>query len=106
MAKRYPNHTFIGVENSPIPFLIGKIRTQKLPNVKWRWGSFERQSLENANILYAFLSPAPMPKIWNQAHRQMQKGALFLSNTFEVPGITPKKIVENDSARPLFCYRL
>ena len=106
LAKRYPNHHFIGVENSPIPFFIGKMRTQKLPNIEWRWGNYERQNFENADILYAFLSPAPMPKIWNQAHRQMQKGALFLSNTFEIPGITPKKIVENDAARPLFCYRL
>ncbi len=106
LAKRYPKHVFIGVENSPIPFLIGKMRSKKLPNVVWHWGSFERQNFEKAHMLYAFLSPAPMPKIWNQANRQMPKGALFLSNTFEVPGIAPAQTIEKNSARPLFCYRL
>ena len=106
LAKKYPNHRFYAVENSPIPFLIGYFRTRRIPNVEWRWGNFEKQDFQKMDILYAFLSPAPMPKIWNQANRQMPKGALFLSNTFEVPGISAQKIVENEKSRTLFCYRL
>ena len=106
LAKKYPNHCFVGVENSPIPFLIGKIRTRHWHNIDWRYGNFERQNFKKADVLYAFLSPAPMPQIWKQALCQMPKGALFLSNSFEVPGITAEKNIQSDSSRPLFCYRL
>jgi hypothetical protein len=46
--------------------------------------------LWNANlaaydIVYAYLSPAPMPALWDKARAEMKPGSLLISNTFAVP---------------------
>jgi hypothetical protein len=48
-----------------------------------------KTDLRNANIVFAFLSPAPMSALWAKARREMRHGALLISHSFEIPGQTP-----------------
>jgi hypothetical protein len=38
------------------------------------------------NVVYAFLSPAPMAALWEKVRQEMPPGSLFISNSFAVPG--------------------
>jgi hypothetical protein len=64
--------------------------------------------LGDYDVVYAFLSPAPMPRLWEKVQAEMQPGNLFISNSFPVPGATPDRIIEVDCTppRPLYCYQL
>ena len=108
LAKMRPDARIVGVENAPATWLIGRLRTLGLPNCDWRWGDLWQCSLAEQDVVYAFLSPVPMPELWEKASREMPAGSLFISNSFPVPGITPERIVELDDRRQtsLYCYRI
>ena len=108
LARRFPGHRFEGVEAALIPYLISRILLMRFKNVSIRLGSFWNQSLSGYDVVYAFLSPAPMPELWEKAKREMRKGTLLISNSFEVPGQIASSIIEVDDSRKsrLFVYRI
>ena len=89
LANRYPDHFFVGVENSPLTWFIGWIRTRGLRNIEWRWGNLWQTELHEFNLVYAFLSPAPMIELAEKAGREMQIDAIFVSNSFAIPDLSP-----------------
>jgi len=92
LARRRPQARFLGVEASPLVWLIAWLRT--LPqrrNCRIVPGSLWRLELEAFEIVFAFLSPAPMPALWEKAVKEMRPGTLLVSHSFEVPGIPPER---------------
>lgn len=108
LAEARPDVHFIGVENAPLTWLGGRMLTLGQPNLEWHWGNLWRAPLANCDLVYAFLSPVPMPELWQKAKSEMKPGSLFVSNSFPVPGIAPDSVVAVDDARQtqLFCYRI
>ena len=97
-----------GVENAFIPWLIGYFMTRKLDNVEWLMHNFWQLSLTDYDVVYAFLSPIPMPDLWKKIQNEMLPGSLFISNSFPVPGQDISFLVEVDDSRKtrLYCYEI
>ena len=94
LARHRPDVRFTGIESSPLVWLLAWLRTWPVrSNCRLRLGSFWREPLDRYQVVYAFLSPAPMAKLWEKACRELPAGALFISNTFEIPGVTPFRII-------------
>lgn len=90
LARRRSESRFLGVEASPLPCLAAWLRTRPVRgNCQIRWGNLWRLDLGEFEVVYAFLSPVPMPELFAKAAREMKPGSLFVSNTFEVPGQEP-----------------
>ena len=108
LAQERPDGRFTGVENAPLTWLFGWLRTRGQANLAWRWGDLWGTSLADQDVVYAFLSPAPMADLWQKAKREMTPGSLFISNSFPVPEVEPEQVVETlgSPPRPLYCYRL
>jgi len=106
LADHLPDSHFTGVENAPLTWLIGRILSLGRSNISWRWEDLWQARLGDYDVVYAFLSPAPMEKLWQKVCAEMAPGSLFISNTFPVPGVTPERVIEVDCtpARPLYCY--
>ncbi|HAD86437.1 MAG TPA: methyltransferase type 12, partial [Rhodospirillaceae bacterium] len=60
------------------------------------------------DMVYCFLSPVPMERLYAKAKDEMQPGCLFVSNSFAVPGVEPDEVVTVDDRRRtrLLVYRL
>ena len=108
LARQRPDAQFTGVENAPATWLVGRLRTAGLANCDWRWGDLWRTDFAGYNVVYAFLSPAPMATLWEKIQREMPKGSLFVSNSFAVPGVDATREIDVDDARQtrLYCYRI
>lgn len=108
LARRFPGSRCVGVENAPLTWLIGKLRTRRQSNIEWRWGDLWRFSLADFDIVYAFLSPAPMEALWQKACQEMRPGSLFVSNSFAVPDIEADAEIELPGlpGHVLWIYRL
>ena len=108
LAKTRPDAQLTGIENAPATWLAGYLRTAGLANCNWRWGDIWHTDLADYDVVYAFLSPAPMPALWNKIQREMRPGSLFISNSFAVPGIEASRVIELADARQtrLYCYQL
>lgn len=86
LARQFPQARFVGVETAPLSFAIAWLRALLRPNCQVRYENLWRTDLSGFDVVYCFLSPAPMPALWAKACTQMTAGSVLVSNTFEVPG--------------------
>ena len=87
-----PDVTLHGVEAAPLNWLIARLRLRGRAQI--RLGNIWDTDLAGYDVVYAYLSPAPMARLWQKASAEMRRGSLFISNTFSVPGIEPDQEVE------------
>lgn len=108
LADLLPESHFTGVENAPLTWLVGRLLSLGRPNIAWRWCDLWQAPLVEFDIVYAFLSPAPMAQLWEKALAEMKPGSLFISNSFPVPDVEPDTVIDVDCRppRPLYCYRI
>jgi len=108
LARARPDCAFVGIEHAPLPWLWAKLASLPLSNVEIRYGDFWRLDLAPYDMVYAFLSPVPMPRLMDKARKEMRPGALMVSNSFVVPGAPVKRIVNvaDRRATALYCYRI
>lgn len=106
LAQARPDCLFTGAEHAPLTWLVARLRTAGLPNVTILRRDFWHVPLGGHAVVYAFLSPAPMPRLWEKAVREMSPGALLISNSFAVPEQLPESTVEVADRRNtrLFLY--
>jgi SAM-dependent methyltransferase len=89
-----PDARLAGVEAAPLNWLIARLRL--LGRARIELGSLWNADLSQCDLLYAYLSPAPMARLWEKARAEMKPGSLFISNSFEVPGVQFDEVVELD----------
>lgn len=99
LAGTYPAASFVGVETAPLPFLICWLRCLARRNCRVRFRSLWQEPLGEYDAVYCFLSPAPMPRLWEKARAEMHPGALLISNSFEVPGVPAEEVLEVNDLR-------
>ncbi|MBS1189161.1 MAG: hypothetical protein H6R10_953 [Rhodocyclaceae bacterium] len=108
LARRFPEGRFVGVENAPLTWAAGWLRSRSRSNVEWRWRDLWQTDLKDFDVVYAFLSPAPMAALWQKVRSEMKPGSLFVSNSFPVPEVAADRVIEVDCtpSRSLYCYQL
>ncbi len=110
LAAARPDGRFHGIELAPLPALLSRLRIVlgRHANATASWGSFWKTDLEDYDVVFAFLSPVPMPALWDKARAEMRAGSLFVSSTFAVPGQAPERVIDvSDRKRArLHVYRM
>lgn len=108
LAQRQHHGDYTGIEIAPLPYIVSWLRALRHRGMHVRWGDFWRTDFSQYDVVYAYLSPAPMPRLWDKARREMRPGSLLISNGFDVPGITPDHTVAlNDTVRStLYVWRM
>ncbi len=108
LAQGRPGSYFEGMEVAPLPWLAAWLKLRKLPNSLVRWGSFWSWSFAEQDIVYVFLSPVPMTRVWNKARAEMRPGTLLVSNSFAIPGVEPERVIPVPDRRQtsLYLYRI
>lgn len=106
MSKLANVQQSLGVETAWLPYWWAKAQAVL------RGGQVLRQDIDSVDLsqyelIYAFLSPEPMPKLWHKVQAEMQPDAIFVSNSFAVPGVIPDAIWQLADKRQteLFVYK-
>jgi SAM-dependent methyltransferase len=89
LSATRPDGVYHGVELSPLPYLAARVRAWLGGGFSVRWGDFWLTDLSGYDVVYAYLSPEPMERLWEKALREMPAGSLFISKGFAVPGAQP-----------------
>lgn len=106
---RHGEATVEGVEHAWVPWLIAWLRLKAGGlQATVRQGNLMEWPLATYDVVYAFLSPAAMPALWEKAKREMQSGALLVSNSFEIPGVEADSVIECSPGRGgrLYVWRM
>ena len=99
LARARPMGRYCGVELALAPFLLGWLRSRLSGRpFDVRYADMRNIDLTPYDVVYAYLSPAAMPGLWEQARRQMRPGSLLISNSFAVPGV-PAAATRSTGAR-------
>jgi SAM-dependent methyltransferase len=99
LARQFPRGQFVGVETAPLLFVVAWLRCLFQENCSIRYRSLWRVDLSQFDVVYCFLSPVPMPRLWAKAQAEMRAGSRLISNTFEIPGVPADRLLEVDQGR-------
>ncbi len=110
LAGAHPTLRAIGLETAPLVFLASKIRVifSGRANAQVIYRSIWDEDLSAHDVVYCFLSPVPMPRMFAKAKAEMRPGTLFVSNSFSVPDQQPTSIMDVADGRKtrLYLYRM
>ncbi len=104
LAQQHPEGEFVGVESAPLPMLLARLRCKKQHNITLLQQDMWSLNLARFDVVYCFLSPEPMPKIYVKARKEMRPGSLLISNSFTVQGREPDQVLELDDRRRTRLY--
>lgn len=94
LESRFPHGRFYGTEIAPAPWVISRLRGWiRRSRVVFLRRDYAALDLAGFDVVFAFLSPAAMPRLWQQAQTQMRSGSLFLSLSFAVDGRPPDHVL-------------
>lgn len=94
----------VGVESAPLLFLsswaMSKLQRRGVILRQNIW----QTNLESYDLVYAFLSPAIMEKLYEKIQKEMKSGSLFISNSFPVQGVKANNVLELEDERKTKLY--
>ncbi len=101
LASVRPDGHYTGVESAPLPLLWSQLRIRLggYRNCEVHWGSIWDHSacdLARYDVVFAYLSPVPMERLWRKARAEMRPGTVFISSTFAVPEQAPHQTLQVD----------
>ena len=70
-------------------------------SVDWRWGDLWQAPLADAEVVYAFLSPAPMAALWEKVRAEMRPGTCSSATAFSTRPHTDQVIDPRIDPSPL-----
>jgi SAM-dependent methyltransferase len=109
LESRFPKGRFFGTEIAPAPWLISRVRAGlKRSRVVFMRRDYTALDLAEFDVVFAFLSPAAMPALWQQVQSQMRQGGLFISLSFEVNERQPDHVVAlaEGARHTLYAWRM
>lgn len=94
LGQRRPESQFIGVEIAPLPWVLSHLRTVfTSTQVRFLRRNYHSLDFAEFDVVFAYLSPAAMPDLWEKASREMRPGSMLISYEFPIVGSEPDLIV-------------
>ncbi len=109
LATQRPDCKVFGIEMAPLPWLVSYLRARcRHISCMFLRGDYKNYSLQNYSVIFAYLSPAAMPALWEKACLEMKPGALLVSYEFGIPGqsIIPTYSASETGAAALYVWRM
>lgn len=101
IAKAKSKSQIEGIEIAPLPWLISSVRARlRRSTATFRLGSYHDLDFADYDLVFAYLSPAAMPALWQKAQQDMQAGSLLVSYEFDIPGVPPTYTIESGLQSP------
>ncbi len=90
-----------GIEIAPMPWFISLCRAKlKRSKAQFSLGNYHDLDFADYDLVFAYLSPAAMPALWQKASQEMPAGSLLVSYEFAVPNQRPSYTLESGSGIP------
>ena len=94
-SRLRPDARCSGIELAPFPWLYSWLRA-RLGGSQARFilGDYEKLDFSQYDLVFAYLSPAPMQALWRKAKAELKPGAILVSLEFEIPGHPPGQVLQ------------
>jgi hypothetical protein len=107
IRRQRPDARLEGVESAPFPWVLARLGGLR-GRYRARFGDMWDCHLSAHDVVYAYLSPAAMPRLWQKARAEMRPGSLLVSNSFTVPGQAPDEFIRygREAGAVLYLWRM
>jgi hypothetical protein len=107
-AMNQQNITSVGVESAPLLWGVSALLSTLTSKGKILRKNIWDTDLLDFDVVYAFLSPAIMDKLYIYLHSEMKAGSTFISNSFAVHGVEPDEVWQLSDHRKtkLYFYKI
>jgi hypothetical protein len=97
-----------GVEYSPVLATIARAWCAWFGLGRVYQGDLWLADIRAVDMVYVFLSPVPMSRLWEKAQKEMKSGSILVSNSFPVEGVEPDDVWQLNDGREtlLYIYRI
>ncbi|MDR3461419.1 MAG: class I SAM-dependent methyltransferase [Beijerinckiaceae bacterium] len=95
LARAFPAAEIRGIEISPLPYWVARLRTRDLPNVKLKRGNFYDCDLADAHAVTCYLMIKPMPKLGDFLDRRLKPRTPVVSISFWFRDRDAAAVLEN-----------
>lgn len=82
LATAFPDARIVGIERSPLPYWVSRLRTRSLPNVHLRRADFYDVDIRDAHAVTCYLMIRPMRRLASHLDRMLAAGTPVVSVTF------------------------
>jgi SAM-dependent methyltransferase len=109
LESRFPLASFYGTEIAPAPWFISRVRAWvKHSRVTFLRRDYAALDMADFDVVFAFLSPAAMPDLWQQAQTQMRRDSLLISLSFAVQARQPDHVIPlaEGARHTLYAWRM
>ncbi|OSQ32306.1 cyclopropane-fatty-acyl-phospholipid synthase family protein [Thalassospira sp. MCCC 1A03138] len=88
IARARPDITVTGVELSPLPYAVSRIRARlaQLENLSLVRADFRKRDQDPGDVVVCFLDPRVMADVGDVLNQRMAPGGIVLSRAFAIPG--------------------
>lgn len=93
LAKKFPQHHFIGYEWNPLPFRLAQLRFKKYKNVQVFQVDLMKQDLKHIDVAICYWSSKD--SFGDKLKRSLSKSAIVLSEIFEIKGWKPHQVIQS-----------
>lgn len=106
MAKAREESRIEGIEIAPLPWLISTLRAYLCGSrASFKLGDYRELDFAQYDVVFAYLSPAAMPALWEKACSQMRSGSMLISYEFEIPGVRPTSCIASGK-KPIYVWKI
>jgi SAM-dependent methyltransferase len=107
LSRARPEGEFIGIELAPLPWIASLLRARmSRSRARFIRGDYDALDLAQFDVVFAYLSPAAMPALWQKVQREMRPGSLLLSYEFPIFGAPPDlTVLPNPHGPVLYGWR-
>jgi hypothetical protein len=99
LASAFPNANIVGIEISPFPYWVTRLRTLRRSNVRLSRDDFYHYDLRSADAIVCYLMMKPMPKLATFLDRVLQDGTPVVALTFWFHGRRVSAVREGPGLR-------
>lgn len=92
----------IGVELSPLMYLISKLILKRDKNISIIWDDFLNVELTKATVVYCFLNPKTLEKLAPKFEKELSSEAKIISYIYKIKGMETEVIIKDPSFQELF----
>ncbi len=96
-----------GIEIAPMPWLISVLRAWfRKSSARFTLGDYHTLNFAQYDLVFAYLSPAAMPALWEKSQQEMQKGSLLVSYEFSIPDVPATFTIQDANHPAIYVWKI
>jgi len=99
LAKKFPQHHFIGYDWDIVPYLIARFRSRKIPNIRLFRRNFMKENYSDTQLIVCYISPSLKNSLGQKLSQELPAGSIVISETFELAHLTLVDTIQTDTLK-------